>query len=59
MITALLDHYIYLFHKRLATLINMIIIKQQCLSRLKIYNLLKNTIKYGTKIEKLKNTKTT
>ena len=27
MITALLDHYIYLFHKRLAILINLIKVK--------------------------------
>ena len=31
MITVLLYHYIYLYHKRLAILINLIKIKQQCL----------------------------
>ena len=31
MITVLLDHYIYLFQKRLAILINLIKIKQKCL----------------------------
>ena len=49
----LLDHYIHLFPKRLDILINVIKIIQQCLLQLKIYIFLKNTMKYGKKIEKL------
>ena len=51
MIMMLLDHDIYLFHKRLDILINSKKIKEQWLLWLKINNFQKITIKYGKKLK--------
>ena len=52
MITMLLDHYAWSFHKWL-TMLETLKVIQQCLSRLMIANCQKSTIKYGEKVEKL------
>ena len=63
MITMLLDHYIYLFHKRLDILVNLRKNKITMSLMIKDIKLLKNYYKIWKKIEKLMkiyfNTKTT